>query len=110
VTTVHDGTVGEGLARRTARHPQRGVSSGVRGELMAPPRKRNKRNPPHPDSRRLVVRGIRHDPPDLHKLAKVIVSLAETLADENHEHGCSAPRESRKLPEENPPSTHPEAA
>jgi hypothetical protein len=108
--TVHDGAVGEGLARRTARSPQCGISSGVRGGLMALPRKRNKRNPPYPDSRRLVVRGIRHDPPDLHKLAKVIVSLAETLADENHEHGCSTARESQKLPEENPRSTHPEAA
>lgn len=77
---------------------------------MAPPRKRNKRNPPRPDDQRLVVRGIRHDPPDLYKLAKVIVSLAVTLADENHGHGSSLPRESQQLPKENPSSIHPGAA
>jgi hypothetical protein len=76
--------------------------------LMASPRKRSQRKPPRSGGKRLVVRGVRHDPPDLHKLAKVIASLGETLADENHEHGSSTPQKSQQSTEvETAPSAHP---
>jgi hypothetical protein len=77
---------------------------------MTSPKKRNTRKQLQSDTRRVVVRGVRHDPPNLHKLAKLIVSLAETLGDENHEYGSSTPQTPTSLVEEKPPITRSEAA
>lgn len=45
---------------------------------MTPQRKRRQRKRHPANSGGVAIRGIRHDPPDIRKLAKVIVSLATT--------------------------------
>lgn len=64
------------------------------------------------NSLRFTIRGIRHDPPDLHKLAKVIVSLmaVETLGDESREHGFSPSQAPTPSTKEKYSETRPEAA
>lgn len=47
-----------------------------------PPSRRKTRS----SGRNLVVRGVRRDPPDVHKLAQVVASLAEDMVeDDAHE-------------------------
>ncbi|MFD5089123.1 hypothetical protein ACFWMR_00885 [Amycolatopsis thailandensis] len=43
---------------------------------MAPQRKRKQRSLRAANTQGVAIRGIRHDPPDIRKLARVIVSLA----------------------------------
>jgi hypothetical protein len=61
---------------------------------MAPQRKKRQRNRRVANSQGVAIRGIRHDPPDIRKLAKVILSLATTAAQD----------------EDTPEISHPEAA
>jgi hypothetical protein len=77
---------------------------------MTSQQKRNKRKQSQSDTRRVVIRGIRHDPPDLHKLAKVIVSLAETPDNENFERGSSVPQKLTQSTVKKLSATRPEAA
>ncbi len=44
-------------------------------------RKRNNKSPRDKRERRLVVRGIRRDPPDLNKLGRALLSLAQAEAE-----------------------------
>jgi hypothetical protein len=78
---------------------------------MTPQKKRSQGNRLPSDSRSFTIRGIRHDPPDIHKLAKVIISLVvtEIQDEEAPEHGSPTTRESIISTEEQQ-ITHPEAA
>lgn len=78
---------------------------------MTPQKKRSQRQRGQPDTRGFTLRGIRHDPPDIHKLAKVIISLVATAPQDEdaHEHDSSATQESIISTEEQP-MAHPEAA
>lgn len=54
-----------------------------RGNVSPPVRKTRRRGNARHTGRNLVVRGVRRDPPDVHKLAQVVASLAaEMLKDE----------------------------
>ena len=68
---------------------------------MTPQRKRRQRNRRPANIRSVAIRGIRHDPPDIRKLAKVIVSLATARQNEGAPHDDSFDtRESITAPDE----------
>ncbi|MQY23030.1 hypothetical protein [Nocardia macrotermitis] len=58
---------------------------------MTAQRKPRKKKRPETGAHRVVVRGSRHDPPDARKLAAVIVSLAESLAETDNEKNTFTP-------------------
>lgn len=45
---------------------------------MTTRRKRERRKVGRPELRNIIVHGVRHDPPDLRKLTKVLLSLASS--------------------------------
>ena len=69
---------------------------------MTPQRKRRQRKRHPANSGGVAILGIRYDPPDIHKFAKVIVSLAATaMQDEDAPANDSFhARESNVAPEE----------
>lgn len=66
-------------------------------------RKRNGKAPRERRERRLVVRGIRRDPPDMDRLARALISLAqaeaERQAEEQHATGQEADQPEVQEPE-----------
>ena len=53
-------------------------------------RKRISKSPREKRERRLVVRGIRRDPPDMHKLGRALLSLAQAEAERQAQEQHSA--------------------
>ncbi|MFI1955922.1 hypothetical protein ACH437_29485 [Streptomyces xinghaiensis] len=66
-------------------------------------RKRNSKSPREKRERRLVVRGIRRDPPDMQKLGRALISLAqaeaERQAQEQHTAGQGVDQPETQEPE-----------
>ncbi|WP_277670160.1 hypothetical protein [Saccharomonospora viridis] len=82
---------GEHEPGNVAKMPHLDDSAGVtvptepqpRGNANAPARKTRRQGNARRTGQNLVVRGVRRDPPDIHKLAQVVASLAaEMLEDE----------------------------
>jgi hypothetical protein len=69
---------------------------------VAPQRKRRQEKRHPSNTRGVAIRGIRHDPPDIRKLAKVIVSLATTAeqAEDAPEHDPFVAQEAIATPDE----------
>lgn len=87
----------EGDPPRATRQRRIGDENAPTAPRRESPRPRRKR--PESAGRRVVIRGIRHDPPDPHTLAKVIASIAETLVGDKHDRAPSVSQESGHRPE-----------